>query len=191
MGTRIYLSIFLGTLFLFIWNAVSWMALPFHTNTLRNFPENALEMEKLKELMPESGVYHFPGLPEGDHARPIQEIEERLAEGPRITLMVYRNEPSKLFEPSSFLFSFIINLLTVVCTLFLISKHSNHDRKIIMITTVLIGVISALLGDVSQMNWFKFPLDYTLANVLDKIIAFIVLGLLFSRYTFKHQIQNG
>ncbi|GEM_PF-4753532 len=32
----------IGTLILFVWNAVSWMVLPFHSNSLKNIPESVV-----------------------------------------------------------------------------------------------------------------------------------------------------
>ena len=44
---------------------ISWMALPFHTDSMSNIPADALDTAKMKEEMPEGGFYHFPGMPDG------------------------------------------------------------------------------------------------------------------------------
>ena len=72
------LTLLVATVVLFVWNAISWMALPFHSNSLKNMPDGALA-ENITELMPESGIYHYPGLPEdGRSEAEIVELRNNL-----------------------------------------------------------------------------------------------------------------
>ncbi|MEM6725756.1 MAG: hypothetical protein AAF598_17075, partial [Bacteroidota bacterium] len=82
MTTRHLISIVLGTIVLFVWNAISWMALPFHNKALTNIPETALQLETMKTQMPESGVYHYPGVPANFSEEAMAEVEQQLANGP-------------------------------------------------------------------------------------------------------------
>ncbi|MEM6263254.1 MAG: hypothetical protein AAGI38_12150 [Bacteroidota bacterium] len=185
MNKRIILSLIIGTLLLFVWNAISWMALPFHSQSLKNIPEGIVQLEAMRLQMPEDGVYHYPGLPGENTSKTLDEIEHQLQQGPRITLMVYRNHPTALFDPSTFLYSLLINLLTAGLTLTLISFISQPTAKTVILATLTLGVIAAVVSDVSQMNWYMFPLGYTLVNVGDKLISFGLLSVLFAFYTFK------
>jgi len=36
------------TIILFLWNAVSWMILPFHSNVLHNIPEHSFNVDSLE-----------------------------------------------------------------------------------------------------------------------------------------------
>ncbi len=185
MNKKAIISIIIGTIILFIWSAVSWMVLPLHGNSLKNIPEQAMEMDKLKNLMPESGVYHYPGMPEGNSEEEMKAVEDYLAVGPRITLMVYKNGPTKFFDPKDFIFSLILNFLTAFLTFFVISKLGSKDLKSILLATMAIALLVIVIADLSLMNWFMFPWDYTFANILDRIVAFGLLGLLFGYYTFN------
>lgn len=49
-------SLVAGTLILFVWNALSWMVLPFHSNTLNSIPDIAINTELLKEHLTKDGV---------------------------------------------------------------------------------------------------------------------------------------
>ncbi|MEM6726328.1 MAG: hypothetical protein AAF598_19960, partial [Bacteroidota bacterium] len=79
----------------------------------------------------------------------------------------------------------------VIFAYLLVVKMAVQKPKGIWITCLLAGVLAVLLSDVSQMNWFMFPLGYTLVNAMDKMIAFGLLGLLFSMYTFKKPNHAG
>ncbi|MEM8887213.1 MAG: DUF1761 family protein [Bacteroidota bacterium] len=184
---RKLISVFLGGLILFIWNAISWMALPFHGDSLKNIPDSALNAQILQEQLPRDGVYHFPGMPGGVNKRSLQEIEEHLATGPRITLMVYKSGSSELFNPNTFLLNLIFNLLSVAILLLLLDRLADKSFKNTLTSLLLIGLLIGLMSYLPQMNWYMFPFSYTLINVFDHIIALGLLSLLFSFYTFKEK----
>lgn len=185
MTKRLIITIALGTIILFLWNALSWMALPFHSNTLNNLPKESINTQYLKENVLNDGVYHYPGLPSGNSNESLMDIQDKLKLGPRITLMVYKNGPSDLFNPGQFIGSLMINLLTVIFTVLLILKLKTKTLKSVLIHCIIIGLLIGLVSDVGQMNWYMFPLDYTLVNLFDHLIQFILLGILFGLYTFK------
>jgi hypothetical protein len=189
MNKRIIISIVIGTFILFAWNAFSWMVLPFHSNTLNNIPENSIDSELLQKTLTEDGVYHFPGLPTNNSENSIKEVERKLSVGPRITLMVYKNGSTKLFNPNQFFGSLILNLLTVLLTFYLLTKLKLKTLKPILLTCITIGLLIGIVSDFGQMNWFMFPLEYTIINLFDRLISFSFLGLLFGLFAFKKR-QN-
>lgn len=182
---RKIITLVLGTLILFIWNAVSWMALPFHSNALHTIPDSAIESETLKSVLQTDGIYHYPGFPEGESTESLEAIEQKLNEGPRITFMAYKAGSTELFDPKNFILNLLFNFLTVLLLLFLIEKQTDKTVKQVLISTLAIGLLIGFASDFPQMNWFMFPLEYTLPNVLDYLIAFTLIGLLFGMYTFK------
>ena len=187
MDKRAIITVVLGTLILFVWGMVSWMVLPFHGNSLTNIPDGAIDTQELKKLMPESGVYHLPGMPTDNSEAAMKKVEEQLAEGPRITMMVYESGPTQLFDPKDFITGILLNILTALFTFLLIAKLGYKDLKSIMMACLLIALLMAVVADLSLMNWFMFPFDYTLANIIDRIVSFGLLGLLFAYYTFKQE----
>ncbi len=184
---KLIISTLLGGILLFIWNAVSWMALPFHSGSLNTIPDEAMDVANLQNTLSQDGVYHYPGLP-GTNDQTMTDIEKKLSEGPRITLMVYKSGPTEFFDPTMFLKSFLINLITAFLLVFILSKTNVIGWNNILMISVGIGVLIGIVTDVALMNWYMFPLSYTLINVLDHVIAFLLLGLLFGKYTFKTKV---
>ncbi len=137
--------------------------------------------------MTEDGVYHYPGLPKNQTEEAYKEVEAKLAEGPRITLMVYKAGGTSFFDPMNFFWNFIFNLLTVILVFGLVRRTANRSFKGILWVTIAIGLIVALMSDLPMMNWFMFPMDYILANILDYLVMMTLLGLLFAGYTFKEK----
>ncbi len=182
---RTILTIVFGTLILFVWNAISWMALPFHEQSMQSIPDKALNTKKLQRHMTEDGVYHWPGLPENDSEEAFKEIEEKLAAGPRITLMVYKSGSTSFFDPMNFFWNLLYILFTVILLLGIVRRLANRTTRNILWVTIAVGLVIGLMSDLQLMNWFMFPLDYTAANILDYLVMMTLLGLLFAKYTFK------
>ena len=129
MKRKTIITIVLGTLLLFLWNAVSWMVLPFHSQTLKNMPEGVLNFDNSSQTDMESGIYHYPGFPADNSQEAMGELAKQLETGPRVPFMVYRSEPTKLFDPIQFLWSLIINLLTVILAYYLIKGLAVKTNK--------------------------------------------------------------
>jgi len=182
---RIIISLIIGTLILFIWNALSWMVLPFHSNSLNSIPDNAINTELLKEHLTKDGVYHYPGFPKDGAPQVINEMENRIKTGPRITLMVFKSGKTELFSAASFLGSILINFVTVLLLYSLIHFSRVQTTKTILLMTLLIALIIGFASDLTQMNWYLFPLEYTVLNMADHSIPFLLVGILFSKYSFK------
>ena len=53
---KLILAIALGTLALFVWNALSWMVFKLHDSTYRNIPDSVIESSDLKAALPQRGV---------------------------------------------------------------------------------------------------------------------------------------
>jgi len=191
MRIRIFFSVLIGTILLFVWNAISWTALPFHTGSVNNLPAAALDTANIQQIVPYDGVYEYPGRPEENTLENWAQLEEQVARGPRITLMVYKAGSSKLFDPKTLITDAIIDFLTVVLLLIILANLQDKSTASIWSTCVLIGAIIGLISDFAQMNWYLFPLDYTIAKVFDHLIAFTLLGLFFGSFTFKKQEITG
>ena len=179
------ITLIIGTLLLFIWNVISWMALPFHSKSLITLPDAAFKTQQLQDLLLEDGIYHYPGLPESNTPEGLRVIEEKLKKGPRISFMSYKKGSTKFFEPSTYLKNIFLNFMTMLLVWYMVRKQANHRLSSIITTTLCMGLLIGFASDFPQMNWFKFPWNYTLPNILDHLVGFSLLGLLLSLYTFK------
>ena len=153
-------------------------------------PETALEYKNLQDSLPGDGVYHYPGYPTNYSDEAASVIENKLKTGPRITMMIYKEGTTELFDPMLYVWGFLINMATVLLLYFILSGFSVYTFKTMMLACLFIGLTIALVSDISLANWYMFPWDYTLANIVDRIVPFLFLGLLFGGYTFK-RIENG
>ena len=141
----------------------------------------------MSSLMSGSGIYHYPGFPEDNSAESMKELNEKLENGPRITFMAYKEGPTALFEINTFLLNLFYYLITVVLAYVVVSNQKSKSIRSILTTCITLGLILCFASDLPQMNWFMYPMNYTLPNVLDHLVAFSLLGLIFGMYTFKNK----
>lgn len=179
------ITVLLATLALFIWNAVSWMALPFHSNTLNTIPESAFDGPLLQQELGKDGIYHYPGLPENGNEEAMASVVEKLKTGPRVPLMVYVNGETSFFDPADFAFSLLFNLLAVVLMVFVVFRIEVKSTQNILTTCLALGLLTGCMSDLPQMNWFLYPLDFTLVNVFDHIMSALLTGLILAGYTYR------
>ncbi len=169
--------ILLGSMILFIWNAISWTILPWHGNTLNTIPEGTISFDEIQKVEGD-GVYHYPGLPTSGSNEELKEIQKKLGDGQRVTLMVYRSDPTSLFEPMKYANSLILNIVisTLIVWVLAITRTNSQQTFRVCLAS---GILIALSSDIGQMIWYQFPLDYTLVSATDKVVSFGLLGFFF------------
>jgi hypothetical protein len=179
------IAIVLATLALFAWNAISWMGLPFHGQSLQPLPDAVVEFTKLSSVRLEDGVYHYPGFPEDNSPESLQKLEQKLATGPRIPLMVYKSGPSQLFNPTDFLQSLLINLFTVGALYLLLAQVKPQDLRATLLACLLAAMLTGFASDLALMNWYKLSLEFVIPNMADHIIGFCLAGIILFSVFFK------
>lgn len=176
MNKKLWISSILGTIIIFIWNALSWMVLPLHDNALRTLPDEVLRTPEANKITLADGVYHYPGVPKYNSEEAMNTLEQKLQKDPKITLMVYRNAPNKPFDPLVFLESLVLNFISVIALLFVLYHTKKKSLQNMIKYSLAVAVILMVMVDFAQMLWFQFPLDYTLANIFDRLVSSPING---------------
>ncbi|MEQ8907292.1 hypothetical protein [Ekhidna sp.] len=188
---RKILAITAATLLLFIWNAVSWMALPFHSQSLNTLPDQVVKFKELSSIQLEEGVYHYPGLPDDDSPEAIMRLQQKLNEGPRIPLMVYKPGPSPLLNPTDFLVSLLLNLVTVGVVFGILLSLKPHSLKQTIGSCVLLGFLIAVMSDLTLMNWYRLPWSFVWPGIIDHVVGLVLAGwILRITYLKKYYEKN-
>lgn len=184
------LAILAATFLLFIWNAISWMALPFHSQSLNTLPDQVVKFTELSSIKLEEGVYHYPGLPEDSRPETMEGLQQKLQNGPRIPLMVFKPGPSELFNPNDFLLSLLLNLSTVGVVLIILISLKSSGLKQTLALCVLLAVLIASMSDLALMNWYRLPWSFVWPGLLDHVIGLILAGWILHIVYLKKQYEN-
>ncbi|MCP4727304.1 MAG: hypothetical protein GY863_19865 [bacterium] len=174
MDNRIFVAGFLGAVVIFVWTAISHLVLPFHDMTVADIPNEDAVMEVLKDNIEETGVYFYPGRANADST-----LAQKLAAGPRVPFMVYREEGAPEMTPSQFVFSFLFNFIAATIVAWMLSMTSDnklqrYGQRVLFVT--FFGVFIAVFSDLMMWNWMHFPMSYVIITAYDNIITWVLAG---------------
>jgi hypothetical protein len=180
---KMILGVILGAVVFFAWGAVSWMALPFHGKTLKPLAEEALITDTLKVVVKEPGVYGFPFC---DMKASKEEQAATMAKhkaGP-IGILVFDPNGNDPMSPGRFLNSFLIGLIASIASMFILAFSRDRIQGLGARVLLLAGVgfMGWAVSDLMYWNWFAFPCDFVLANLLDWVVEFSLLGLVLHKF---------
>lgn len=172
-------SLALSTFILTAWSAISWTILPFHNNSLKTLNEQVINIKAMHRLVP-NGVYHYPGLPADNTKESWVLLQDKLRTGPRVTLMVYRNEGSSLLDLKSLCLTILFNFMTSALLTFAILLTATKKASTILIMVLTIGLTTCFSKSLPFLIWFGFPADFIIPDLIDTLISFSLAAILLS-----------
>jgi len=167
----------LGGILMFVWGAVSHMALGLYESSVHNLPSEETLLPALQAAIPEAGLYYFPGIdPKADETT-RQRWTEKMGTGPS-GILVYRPRGGEGMSPRLLSKELLSNIAASLVAAFLLAQTSGlaFGRRLLFVT--LLGLFSWLMVDVSYWNWYGFPANYTIANLVDEVGSCLLVGLL-------------
>lgn len=164
-----------GGVVLFIYMAVSWMAIPWHDASVREF-KNAKEVAaELTENAKEPGIYIWPHGASADTSS---------GKKPFIFLSIdyYTGEPMGALN---FIIGLGIQIVSamLVCALMAIGSVTSYF-KIVSFAT-LYGLTSGIATKLPMWNWMRWPIDFVAVDIADLIIGWFLAGLVIAYFVSK------
>lgn len=168
---RIILAGILGGVVLFIWSAISWMALPWHAKTMHTFNDEKSVVAIIQANATQSGVYMLPGMNQSGGLK-----NPDLAKGP----MIYAAVKLQGMNPDMTM-PLVISFLTQVVAAFFVAWMLFCARNLSYLGragfVLLFGVAAAIASQVPLWNWFAFDEQYILVMIADIVIGWFLAGL--------------
>jgi uncharacterized membrane protein len=191
MTKSLILGSLLGGLVLFVWGAISWMALPWHLTTLNKFKDEAAVAQVLTANAARAGVYilpnvhkHEPGISEEQKKAAEAEGLKRMQEGPFLFAAV------RLTGSTSMGPQMIIQLVTQIVSALFVSWLLLKTRGLSYLGRVgfvmMIALVVAVISHVPYWNWWGFSTGYTFVAITDLIIGWLLAGLVIAKVTPVH-----
>ena len=182
MNTRILLAGILGGIVMFIWNFVAHDLLPLGEMGVRLIPnEDAVTSVLQTNLGDSSGFYVFPsgGLTPGatreQKQAAMKKAEEQMAAGAG-GVLVYR--PKRIFNfPKRLGIEFVTEVIESLLAVFLLAQTGirGFGGKVGFIFTA--GILAAIVTNVPYANWYGFPKDFTLAQMVMTVVGYLLIGI--------------
>jgi hypothetical protein len=194
------LAAILGGIAVFVWNAVSWMALSWHEPTIRQFTEPAQISQSLVEQAPSSGIYvlNHPqsdasSAPGDESAAPPEPAAggEAGANQPFAFVAFTREGFGGDQMPRQFAYALGANILTALMIVFLLRATSelSYPERVTFIATV--GVIIAVAGRLPNWIWWHYPRDFMVVDIADVIIGWSLAALVMAALTGPENTRPG
>lgn len=174
---RILLAALAGAVAMFLWTAVAHMVTPLGAVGISQISHEQPVLDTMKSSIGDkSGLYFFPWVDMNDPK--MQEKSLALEQANPHGLLVYHaagrdidtgmgpmlvKEFVKQFAQAA-IWAWIASLVAL-----------GFATRVGAVT--LLGVASGIATNVSYWNWYGFPLDYTMAQVLIEIVSALVAGL--------------
>ncbi len=156
----------IGGLILFAYQAVAWMATPWHESTLHGFPNDAAIREAAAGIT-ERAIYMSPN--------PKSMEGGQAPGGPLVFASV---NPAGVTNMGPAMAAQFVSL--ALCSLFATwmlvqTRGLTFGAKVCFVTTI--GVIVGLAGHLPSMLWWGFPQGYTAVEVADAVIGWALASL--------------
>ncbi len=163
----------------FVWTAISWMALGWHMIDIESLPDHYEIMGQLDESINGKAIYHSPGFPDEEHGEvDMETYMKKVKEGPVLHFMVFSPEGFDPFSPVTFVTSLFFNIVSATLAAILLMLTGNNLKLFShrMFFVAGIGLFLALNGPLANWIWWHFPTGFTLVNMADNVVTWMIAG---------------
>lgn len=177
---NILLAGLLGALVAFIWGAISWIVLPWHLMTLEKMPNEEAVVAVMKTNLDRTAVYMFPGHDESVKNDPaaMEAFSAAQKTGPN-GLLFYRADGIDPMDPKQYIFGYLIAFIAASLAAMLLQLGINTLPRFSQrwMFVALLGLFASVVSHLSQWNWLAVPTDYTIVNMADLTVTWLLVGL--------------
>jgi hypothetical protein len=176
---RILISTVVVAVILFMWGFVAWAATPMHRTSGWAFDDETAVGAVLKENAPVAGTYWIPAPPQsGASAEALGAWTSAHESGPLALVMVHL-EGRPTAPPLMFIQGFVVNLVAGFGASLMLwlarGSLASYASRVAFVT--ILGVVVAGSADLKYWTFLFFPTDWSMMNVLDHLIAWLLSRL--------------
>lgn len=174
---RVIVAGLLGGLVVFLWGAVSHMALPLGEMGMAEAGNEDAVIAVLKENMPAAGVYMVPGLSTAQMAdeAAVASYKAKSTANPN-AFVVYQPEGRDGTQMAQNLLRQYIGdtLAALIAAMILASGPFSKAKRVLL--SVGMGAFAWLTVSAPYWNWYRFPQDFSLANLAMLLVGWLLAG---------------
>ena len=169
MAKRVVLAGVLGGVALFFWGGLSHMMIGLGNVGIQNIQQPVYDAMKMAITQP--GFYFFP---ESDMKGTIKDEYK----GGPIGIVIFKPTGAGASMTGQLVNEAVLNVVQALLAAFLLSLAVTLTRYPKRVGFVFVlGILSAIATNIEYWNWYGFPASYTWASIVDKLIGFMVVGL--------------
>jgi hypothetical protein len=176
---RVLVTAILGGVVFFMWGAVAHMMLPIGEMGMKLPTEQAATLSAIAPSTQGEGVYMYPSMDPAkwqDEAAVKAFVEAN--KGSPYAFLIYQpgGNPAHADMTPNLIRQFASDLLSAWVVAFVLALGAFGFAKRVFIATAL-GLFSWLTVSVPYWNWYLFPLDFTIGNLLEQVVGWALAGI--------------
>jgi len=160
----------------FAWGAISHIATPLGQMGMRQIPSEDKVLGAMKDGIHEPGFYIFPYIDNNKASASEREAwASKLKQGPMGILIIHPDggEPMTPRQLGTELATNIVS--AVLAALLLAQVRLGFAGRVLFVAGL--GLFGFVITSVPYWNWYGFPLEYTGAQAIEKIVGWFLAGL--------------
>lgn len=172
---KVLLASVLGGLTLFIWGAISWMALPFHNSNLHGLSNEDAVIAALKAGNATTGTYRIPAM--------TADAMEKMKVGPNAMIQYTAEgvEPGAMY----YLRGLLVEIVAMWIAVMMLSKISwslaSYGNRVKFM--MMIGLILVVAGRFSDWAFIGNSFEFTALFAADDLIGWTLAGFVVAKLT--------
>lgn len=160
-----------GGAILFIWQFLSWAAIPIHKSEYGYAPNQDKILEALGQNLTEEGTYMLPMVPPGTSHEEAQASMEARAGKPWATVTYHKSMSTEM--GMNMVRGFAIDLVSAWLLVWLLMKFQNLNMMSALQSSVAVGVIGYLTIPYLHSIWFE---TNSIEYLIDAIVQWGIVG---------------
>jgi hypothetical protein len=164
-----------GGIAMFVWGAISHMATPLGEAGFSSMPDAAetILLPQMKAAITTPGMYFIPG--KADRSEAGQKAwEEKIKKGPN-GMLIFDPGPGEAMSPKQLITELFSNVLASIILAVILARIGGSRVKRMLLAGAL-GFFAWMSIDVSYWNWYKFPTNYAMAQMIDQTVGGLFAG---------------
>jgi hypothetical protein len=174
MAKKILLGGILGGLALFMWGGLSHMVIRLGEVGIQNIQKPVYDSMKTSIAQP--GFYFFP---ESDMKGTIKDEYK----GGPVGILIFKPTGAGAPITGQLINEAILNIIQALIAAYLLSlttKLTRYPQRVGFV--FVLGILGAIATNIEYWNWYGFPSAYTAGAIVDKLIGFMVVGLIVAAF---------
>jgi hypothetical protein len=176
---RIAITGLIGGIVFFIWGAVAHMMLPIGTMGMKLPSDQQSALKALAPTTQGAGVYEYPSIaPDKWNDQAAVKAFNEANKDSAYAFVIYQpgGNPAHSNMAPNLAKQFVSDTLSALVVAFVLALGAFGFAKRVFIATAL-GAFSWLTVSVPYWNWYLFPTDFTVGNLLEQVLGWMISGI--------------
>ncbi len=166
-----------AAIIVFAFQAMSWMALPIHENTLKYSSEQDAILASLTGNLTETGVYAIPNLPPNSSQEQHKAFEKNMIGKPSALVFFHKSYDGMM--TMQLVCGFLLDFLAAFILAYVLwtsgDRFAGFGAKLML--AVAFALFMVLQSSLMMANWWNTPWHYLSGEITDHLVGWTLGGI--------------